>query len=113
MRSAPVVIKLEGGAIFHRREAMVPIGSEDLLCDFSNDPDQESIRGGAAEQSDVFQILSIAQAGKCSHDTVAPTVDRTRLGGSLEAIIYWRGTGSSNPSPSAAESVLNRLALRL
>jgi hypothetical protein len=43
--------------------------------------------------------ISIAQTGKCSHDTVAPTVDRTRLGASPEAIIYWPGTGSSNPSP--------------
>jgi hypothetical protein len=57
MRSAPVVIKLEGGAIFHCRERMVPIGSEDLRCDFSNDPDQESIRG-AAEQSAVFQNIA-------------------------------------------------------
>ena len=73
----------------------------------------KSQSAGAAEQSAVFQILSIAQAGNCSHDTVAPTVDRTRRGGSLQAIIYWRGTGSSNPSPSAAESVLSRLALRL
>jgi hypothetical protein len=28
-----------------------------------------------------------------SHDTVVPTVDRTRLGGSLEAVICWRRTG--------------------
>jgi hypothetical protein len=29
---------------------MVRIGSEDLGCDFSNGPDQESICGAAAEQ---------------------------------------------------------------
>jgi hypothetical protein len=58
MRSAPVVIKLEGGAIFHYREGIVPIGSEDLRCDFSNDPDQSQFCGGAAEQSAVFQNIA-------------------------------------------------------
>jgi hypothetical protein len=51
--------------------------------------------------------ISIAQVGKCSHDAVVPTVDRTRLGGSLEAVIYWRGTGSSNPVSSSSESSAN------
>jgi hypothetical protein len=51
--------------------------------------------------------ISIAQADKCSHDTVAPTVGRTRHGGSLEAVICWRGTGSSNPCPSTRESAAN------
>ena len=48
--------------------------------------------------------ISIAEAGNCSDDTVAPTVDRTRVGGSLEAVVHWRGTVSSNPSPSTGES---------
>jgi hypothetical protein len=37
---------------------MVPIGSEDLSCDFSNEPDQESICGAAAKQSAVFQNIA-------------------------------------------------------
>jgi hypothetical protein len=51
--------------------------------------------------------ISIAEAGNRSDNTIAPTVDRTRIGGSLEALVDWHGTGSSNPSSSCGESAVS------
>jgi hypothetical protein len=38
---------------------------------------------------------------------------RRSIGGSLEAVVSWRGTRSSNPSPSSGESATNRSGVGL
>src|SRR5262249_2678390 len=54
---------------------------------------------------------SLAEAGNCSNDTAAPTVNRTHLRRSLERLPIWRGTGSQSSAgglPPAAITMLTR-----
>jgi hypothetical protein len=73
----------------------LPASSSAGLC-------QISVRHGASN----FQTAnrSLCRAGDCSDDTGPPHGDRPRLKYSPKTVAMCRGTNSSNPSPSSAES---------
>ena len=66
---------------------------------------------GSGGSSRPQQLYQFAKADDCSDDTAARTVDRPTRTKVSNPLPIWRGTGSSNPSPSSGESAANSVVM--